>query len=66
MLEFLRTLRTNGLVVRVAAIAAIGGLLFGYDTEDCGAKGMRIEDPARCGEQLKQALAMDGPVIVER
>jgi pyruvate dehydrogenase (quinone)/pyruvate oxidase len=33
--------------------------------EACGAKGMRIEDPARCGEQLKQALAMDGPVIVE-
>jgi len=33
--------------------------------EACGAKGVRIHDPARCGEQLKQALAMDGPVIVE-
>lgn len=32
MREFLATLRANGLVVRIAAIAAIGGLLFGYDT----------------------------------
>ncbi|HXR72489.1 thiamine pyrophosphate-dependent enzyme [Actinocrinis sp.] len=33
--------------------------------EACGAKGVRIEDPARCADQMKQALAMDGPVIVE-
>jgi len=32
MREFLSTLRSNPQVVRVAAIAAIGGLLFGYDT----------------------------------
>jgi sugar porter (SP) family MFS transporter len=32
MLEFLRELRTNAVVTRVAAIAAIGGFLFGYDT----------------------------------
>lgn len=32
MREFLSTLRTNGLAVRIAAIAAIAGLLFGYDT----------------------------------
>lgn len=32
MLEFLRALRANGVVTRVAAIAAIGGFLFGYDT----------------------------------
>ncbi|MEV4760319.1 sugar porter family MFS transporter [Micromonospora sp. NPDC049559] len=29
---FVRTLRANPVVVRVAAIAAVGGLLFGYDT----------------------------------
>ncbi|MEU4245750.1 sugar porter family MFS transporter, partial [Actinoplanes sp. NPDC026619] len=29
---FLRELRANGVVTRVAAIAAIGGFLFGYDT----------------------------------
>ncbi|PRY20161.1 sugar porter family MFS transporter [Pseudosporangium ferrugineum] len=32
MLTFLRELRANGVVTRVAAIAAIGGFLFGYDT----------------------------------
>ncbi len=30
-----------------------------------GANGIRIEDPKRCGEQLDQALAMPGPVIIE-
>jgi pyruvate dehydrogenase (quinone)/pyruvate oxidase len=33
--------------------------------EACGAKGVRIEDPSRCRDQLAEALAMDGPVIVE-
>jgi sugar porter (SP) family MFS transporter len=32
MLQFLRELRANAVVTRVAAIAAIGGFLFGYDT----------------------------------
>ena len=32
MLEFLRALRSNAVVTRVAAVAAIGGFLFGYDT----------------------------------
>ncbi|WP_213451982.1 thiamine pyrophosphate-dependent enzyme [Rhizomonospora bruguierae] len=31
----------------------------------CGATGVRIDDPTRCPEQLKRALATDGPVIVE-
>jgi pyruvate dehydrogenase (quinone)/pyruvate oxidase len=33
--------------------------------EACGARGLRIEDPGRCGDQLQEALAWDGPVIVE-
>jgi pyruvate dehydrogenase (quinone)/pyruvate oxidase len=33
--------------------------------EACGARGMRIEDPRRCGEQLAEALSWDGPAIIE-
>jgi pyruvate dehydrogenase (quinone)/pyruvate oxidase len=33
--------------------------------EACGGRGVRIDDPARCGDQLREALAMDGPVLVE-
>jgi pyruvate dehydrogenase (quinone)/pyruvate oxidase len=33
--------------------------------ESVGAKGVRIEDPKRCREQLEQALAMEGPVVIE-
>jgi pyruvate dehydrogenase (quinone)/pyruvate oxidase len=33
--------------------------------EACGARGMHIEDPRRCGEQLAEALSWDGPVIIE-
>lgn len=33
--------------------------------EGCGLKGVRIDNPKRCRAQLKDALAMDGPVIVE-
>lgn len=33
--------------------------------EACGARGVRIDDPRRCGAQLAEALAADGPVIVE-
>lgn len=31
----------------------------------CGARGIHIEDPARCGAQLAEALSWDGPVIIE-
>jgi pyruvate dehydrogenase (quinone)/pyruvate oxidase len=31
----------------------------------CGATGFTIEDPAQCGAQLEQALATEGPVLVE-
>lgn len=33
--------------------------------EACGARGMRIDDPATCGERMKEALSWDGPVIIE-
>jgi pyruvate dehydrogenase (quinone) len=33
--------------------------------EGCGARAVRIEDPATCGEQLREALATPGPVVVE-
>jgi pyruvate dehydrogenase (quinone) len=31
----------------------------------CGATGFTVEDPAQCGAVLDQALAIDGPVIVD-
>jgi pyruvate dehydrogenase (quinone)/pyruvate oxidase len=31
----------------------------------CGGTGFRIEDPKLCGQTLDQALAVDGPVIIE-
>jgi pyruvate dehydrogenase (quinone) len=33
--------------------------------EACGIKGVRIEDPTRVGEQLREALAADGPAVIE-
>ena len=33
--------------------------------EACGGTGVRIEDPALCSEQLSEALATDGPVLIE-
>jgi pyruvate dehydrogenase (quinone) len=33
--------------------------------EACGARGIRIEDPKRCRQQITEALAWDGPVIIE-
>lgn len=33
--------------------------------EAAGAKGVHIEDPTRCGDQMRTALETEGPVIVE-
>jgi pyruvate dehydrogenase (quinone)/pyruvate oxidase len=33
--------------------------------EGCGISAVRIEDPARCGEQLREALAIPGPCLIE-
>lgn len=31
----------------------------------CGAEGIRIEDPQRCADQMKEALKIQGPAIIE-
>ena len=33
--------------------------------EACGARGMHIEDPRTCGDQIREALSWDGPAIIE-
>ncbi len=33
--------------------------------EACGATGVHIDDPVRCGDQIRQALALRGPVVIE-
>jgi pyruvate dehydrogenase (quinone)/pyruvate oxidase len=33
--------------------------------EGCGIRATRIDDPARCGEQLREALATPGPCLIE-
>ncbi|HEY7299536.1 MAG TPA: thiamine pyrophosphate-dependent enzyme [Xanthobacteraceae bacterium] len=33
--------------------------------EACGARGLRIEEPQQCRDQLKTALSMPGPVVIE-
>src|SRR5579871_6861085 len=38
---------------------------FALFAQACGAKGYRIDDPAQCGAILDEALAADGPVLIE-
>jgi pyruvate dehydrogenase (quinone)/pyruvate oxidase len=33
--------------------------------EACGGRGIRIEDPNQCPQQLREAMSWDGPVIIE-
>lgn len=33
--------------------------------EGCGVAGVRIENPKHCKHQLKEALQMDGPAVIE-
>ncbi len=46
-----------------------GNDLFSADfvkiAEGCGIQGVRIDDPVQCQTQLKQALAMNEPVLIE-
>src|SRR5919198_70139 len=38
---------------------------FAKVADGCGIRGVSIDDPARCGEQLGEALAADGPALIE-
>jgi pyruvate dehydrogenase (quinone) len=38
---------------------------FAKFAEVCGGRGVRIEDASRCRDQMADALAMDGPVLIE-
>jgi pyruvate dehydrogenase (quinone)/pyruvate oxidase len=38
---------------------------FATFAEACGGRGVRIEDPRRCRQQLEDALSADGPVLIE-
>ena len=38
---------------------------FAAVAQACGAQGFTIEDPAQCGDILRQALATPGPVVVQ-
>src|SRR5919204_2702042 len=33
--------------------------------EGCGIRGVSIDDPARCGEQLREALSGEGPALIK-
>jgi pyruvate dehydrogenase (quinone)/pyruvate oxidase len=41
------------------------GVDFVKVAEACGLRGVRIEDPSRVEEQLSEALALDGPALIE-
>ena len=38
---------------------------FARVAEGCGLRAVTIEDPRRCGEQLREALALEGPALVQ-
>ncbi len=38
---------------------------FAKVADACGIRGVRIEDPGRVGEELEEALAADGPAVIE-
>ncbi|HLI60553.1 MAG TPA: thiamine pyrophosphate-dependent enzyme [Solirubrobacteraceae bacterium] len=38
---------------------------FSRVAEACGIRGVKIEDPRRVGDQLEQALRIDGPALIE-
>lgn len=45
--------------------AELSPVNYAHLAEDCGGRGVRIDDPARCRGQLEEAMAMEGPVLIE-
>jgi pyruvate dehydrogenase (quinone)/pyruvate oxidase len=43
----------------------LAGVDFVKVAEACGLRGVRIEDPATVGDQLQEALKLDGPALIE-
>lgn len=43
----------------------LGPIDFVRFAEACGGRGVRIENPNTCHDQLAEALAMEGPVVIE-
>jgi pyruvate dehydrogenase (quinone) len=43
----------------------LGDVDFVKVAEGCGLRGVRIDDPERCRDQLADALAVDGPALIE-
>jgi pyruvate dehydrogenase (quinone)/pyruvate oxidase len=68
-------LKNNTLgMIKMEQIVMLGNPEYGCELEPidfaavaraCGATGLRIEDPATCGEILDQAFATPGPVVIE-
>jgi len=68
--DFLRELRANGLVTRIALIAAIGGFLFGYDTGVISGALLYIKKDFAAGSTVQEFIvailligAMGGAVL---
>jgi pyruvate dehydrogenase (quinone)/pyruvate oxidase len=38
---------------------------FAKVAEACGLRGVRVEEPGRVGDQLREALSLDGPALIE-
>ncbi len=66
MREFLTELRANGLVVRIAVIAAIGGFLFGYDTGVISGAVLYIKKDFNAGpvaQELIVSMLLVGAIV---
>ena len=68
-------MKNNALgLIKWEQMVFLGNPQFGVDfapidfckvAEGCGLKTVHIEDPKKAGKQLQDALAMDGPVLIE-
>ena len=61
-------------MIKWEQMAFLGNPEFGCDLQPidyaavaraCGATGLRLEDPSECGRMLDEALAIDGPVVID-